>query len=213
MKASPSIGLMVTLMMFPQVVETIYSPALPHIAQGFGVATSTAAQTLSIYFIAFAIGVFFWGLLSDYIGRRRAMISGLVVYSLSVLCATMTESFDVLMTLRALSAFGAAVGSVVSQTMIRDAFTGSALGKVFAYMGIGISISPVVGMISGGILADHGGYPYVFTALSVLGFFLAGISLTTLAETMPDNYQKPKVLSTAKKLLTDACIWKNSLGS
>lgn len=52
MKTTPSIPLMVILMMFPQIVETLYSPALPHIAAGFDVPLALAGQTLSIYFLA-----------------------------------------------------------------------------------------------------------------------------------------------------------------
>ena len=57
MKTKPSIGLMVVMLMFPQIVETIYSPALGNIAQSFAVTYSQAAQTLSIYFSAFALPI------------------------------------------------------------------------------------------------------------------------------------------------------------
>lgn len=57
--------LLTALMMFPQIVETIYSPALTHIAHGFKVGAEEAAQTLSLYFFAFALGVVFWGRVCD----------------------------------------------------------------------------------------------------------------------------------------------------
>lgn len=46
----PALTLAVALMMFPQIAETIYSPALTDIAQGFGVSAAQAGQTLSLYF-------------------------------------------------------------------------------------------------------------------------------------------------------------------
>lgn len=55
--ARPPLWLLTLLIMFPQLVETIYSPALPHISSSFAVSHEQAAQTLSVYFIAFAIGV------------------------------------------------------------------------------------------------------------------------------------------------------------
>ena len=53
--------LVTALLMFPQIVETIYSPALTDISRYFSVSAVEATQTLSVYFIGFAIGVLYWG--------------------------------------------------------------------------------------------------------------------------------------------------------
>ena len=68
----PPLWLVVGLMMFPQMVETLYSPVLTQIASQFGVSEGQASQTLSVYFLAFAVGVVCWGRLCDLIGRRPA---------------------------------------------------------------------------------------------------------------------------------------------
>ncbi|MCZ1268859.1 MFS transporter, partial [Paenibacillus tundrae] len=78
--AVPSLLLMIVLIAFPQISETIYTPSLPDIAAALGVSNSSVQFTLSIYFIGFALGVFCWGWLSDLIGRRPAMLGGLIVY-------------------------------------------------------------------------------------------------------------------------------------
>ncbi len=70
MRRKLGLTLATALMMFPQIVETIYSPALTNIAKEFKVSAGQAAQTLSLYFFAFAIGVVVWGRLCDLIGRR-----------------------------------------------------------------------------------------------------------------------------------------------
>ncbi|WP_324612881.1 MFS transporter [Ferrimonas aestuarii] len=150
MMRKPSIWLMLTLLMFPQIVETIYSPALGSIARHFSVSYQSAAQTLSVYFLAFAVGVVSFGVLADKIGRRPAMLLGLGIYGVATLLATQTENFTLLLILRALSAFGAAVGSIVTQTMLRDSYSGAELGQVFSLMGIGLGLSPVLGMFLGG---------------------------------------------------------------
>ena len=41
----PPLWLLTLLIMFPQLVETIYSPALPDIARAFQVGSERAAQT------------------------------------------------------------------------------------------------------------------------------------------------------------------------
>ena len=94
--------------MFPQLVETIYSPALPGIATSYHVSSERAAQTLSVYFVAFAVGVAMWGWLSDCIGRRRAMMAGLLCYATGSLMAVVATDFSVLLLARMVSAIGAA---------------------------------------------------------------------------------------------------------
>ncbi len=72
-----SIPLAVVLLMFPQIIETMYSPALTSVKSTFGVSSNEAAQAMSIFFVAFAFGVVFWGRMCDVIGRRVSTILGL----------------------------------------------------------------------------------------------------------------------------------------
>lgn len=46
----------IALLMFPQLAQTLYSPALGDIGEVFGVGPERAGQTLSVYFLAFALG-------------------------------------------------------------------------------------------------------------------------------------------------------------
>ncbi|KDM93160.1 multidrug effflux MFS transporter [Photobacterium galatheae] len=210
MKVKPSLWLMVVMLMFPQIVETIYSPALGSISQSFAVSDTQAAQTLSIYFSAFAIGVAAWGVLADFWGRRPAMLLGLLIYSCAAFVAMQTESFTVLMIARAFSAFGIAVGSVVTQTMLRDAFDGEALGKVFSLMGLGIAISPVIGMFCGGQLSQAGGHQFVFFALFAMAIGLLIYNFFLLPETQTEK-QPLKLGALSARMLKDVQIWQSAL--
>ena len=80
-----SIPLAVALIMFPQIIETMYSPALTSVKNSFRISENQAAQAMSIFFIAFAFGVVFWGRACDIIGRRPSTLLGLVVFILSAI--------------------------------------------------------------------------------------------------------------------------------
>lgn len=204
---------MIVLMMFPQFVETIYSPALTHLAKAFDVPKETTLLTISIYFIAFALGVIFWGILSDYIGRRKAMLSGLITYALASVLALLATNFETILIARFIAAFGIAVGSVITQTMMRDSYTGVELAKVFSIMGIALSVSPVIGLLTGGLLSNHYGYWGVFTILATLSILLFGTSYFSLNETKQneDKITFSKVIALAKKMYTDTLLWKYAL--
>ncbi|MCS6122266.1 multidrug effflux MFS transporter [Shewanella baltica] len=211
MNIKPPLGLVVLLMMFPQIMETIYSPALPNIAENFAVSVAAASQTLSVYFMAFAIGVFCWGRLADIIGRRKAMLAGLVCYAIGSALALMVSDFSLLLMARILSAFGAAVGSVITQTMMRDSYSGEELAKVFSVMGMSLGISPVIGLLLGSVLSAYWGYQGVFVALMVSAIVLLFLSVKYLPETKPAHTQKIAIGELAIKMLSDSGIIKNTL--
>ena len=54
----PSLLLMIVLVAFPQISETIYTPSLPDISKALHVSNNEVQLTLSVYFAGFALGVF-----------------------------------------------------------------------------------------------------------------------------------------------------------
>ncbi|HEJ8098714.1 TPA: MFS transporter [Serratia marcescens] len=207
-----SLPLLVTAIMTPQLLETLYSPTLTAIRSDFGVSAAQAGQTLSIYFFAFALGVAFWGAFCDRFGRRPAMLAGLALYLVGAGLALLSGSFTLLLAARALIAFGAAVGSIVTQTMLRDVYQGPALGRMFALVGIALSISPLLGMFAGGALVAWGGSAAIFTAQAAWALALLLCSYGTLPETrrrQTATAAAPGIALTA--ILRDRHIWCSAL--
>ncbi|WP_332604765.1 multidrug effflux MFS transporter [Acinetobacter sp. ESBL14] len=207
----PPLWLLTLLIMFPQLVETIYSPALPYISNSFGVSHEQASQTLSVYFLAFAFGVVLWGWMSDTIGRRPAIISGLICYGIGTLLAITTTEFKILLFARMVSAVGAAAGSVVVQTMLRDSYESIKLASVFSIMGAALAVSPVFGLLSGGWLVSQWGHMGVFIALSSLALLLLILSATLLPETRPMHIPKMQIWTLATRMFHDYSLWQNAM--
>lgn len=209
MKHPLSLWLAIALMMFPQIVETIYSPALTDIASAFSVNAEQASQTLSLYFFAFALGVVFWGRACDTVGRRPTVLAGLLVYGIASMGALFISQFYLLLLLRMLAAFGAAVGSIGTQTAMRDSYQGHELAKVFSIMGIALAISPALGMLSGAGLVGLAGYRGVFIGLAILAIVLLLWSIYRLPETRPENVIKIPFMETFLRMITDKEIMIN----
>ncbi|EOD78889.1 Multidrug resistance protein D [Grimontia indica] len=208
---TPSLWLLGALLMFPQIAETIYSPALPNLAEAFGVSFDTASLTLSVYFSAFAVGVVVWGRLADTLGRRTAMLIGLTTYALGSVLAMLAADFHVVLLARVISAFGAATGSVVGQTMLRDSYEGAELGRVFSIMGMATAVSPVIGLILGSVVTTYSGYLGVFTTLLGLAVVLLVGSTFSLTETKPVHTRRVSLASVCRAMLRDGSIWKNAV--
>jgi Bcr/CflA subfamily drug resistance transporter len=206
------LSLMVATIMAPQVLETLYSPALTAIRSDFNVSAAQASQTLSVYFFAFALGVAFWGVMCDRLGRRTTMLAGLAVYLVGAVIALLSQHFTLLLIARATIAFGAAVGSIVTQTMLRDVYQGHALGKVFSTLGIALSLSPVLGMLAGGMLVAWGGSMAIFAAQWLLALVLLIWCWRVLPETQPVTVALAATATgNGWDILRDRQIWYSAL--
>lgn len=202
--------LMIILLMAPQILETLYSPALTAIRLGYQIGAAQASQTLTIYFFAFAFGVAFWGVICDKYGRRTAMLSGLALYASGALLALFSHSFTLLLASRAVIAFGAAVGSVATQTMLRDVYQGETLGKIFAIVGMALSVSPVIGLFSGGTLVYWGGSTAIFSAQAILALLLLSWCWRSLPETREQS-SGIRLIPCLRAMLQDKQIARSSL--
>jgi len=203
--------LAIALLMFPQIAQTLYSPALGDIGRVFNVGPQAAAQTLSVYFLAFAVGVVVWGRLCDRIGRRPAMLAGLAIYAIATLLGLRVSSFNGLLLAQMLAAFGAAVGSVVTQTVLRDRFKGAELAQVFSLVGVALAASPAIGLFTGASLVQVFGYRGVLGALLLLASLLWLWSCYTLVETRTAPTGHVGLFETLGRMLRDPGIWRSAL--
>lgn len=203
--------LAIALLMFPQIAQTLYSPALGDIGRVLNVGPQAAAQTLSVYFLAFAVGVVVWGRLCDRIGRRPAMLAGLAIYAAATLLGLRVNSFNGLLLAQMLAAFGAAVGSVVTQTVLRDRFKGTELAQVFSLVGMALAASPAIGLFTGASLVQTFGYRGVLAALLVLATLLWLWSWYNLAETRTVPTGHVGLFETLGRMLRDLGIWRSAL--
>ena len=149
-----------------------------------------------------------WGQLSDKIGRRQAMNLGIIVYLLGNLGLLFSPSFNYLLASRFIQAFGASVGSVVTQTIMRESFDGLTGAKVFSKVGAAMALSPAFGPLIGGIIQSYLGYRNVFSALIIMATLVLLYSYYRLPETRDTTkIVNVSLLKVTWRLLKDPIIW------
>lgn len=181
---------MIVLVAFPQISETIFTPSLPDLSDALNVSNSSVQLTLSIYFIGFAIGVFCWGWLSDFIGRRPAMLGGLIFYSIGSFMCLYAETITFLLVSRFIQAFGAATGSIITQTILRESVSGSKRHAMFAQISAVIAFTPAVGPLIGGWVDQAFGFRAVFFVLVAMSILLFIYAYFRLPETTDKSMRK-----------------------
>lgn len=212
-RSAPSLGLIITLVGFPQISESIFTPVLPQLQRTLKVSASRVQLTMSWYFIAFAIGVLAWGQLADRFGRRPTMLAGIAIYLIGNLGLSWSPTFDWLLLSRLVQAFGASAGSVITQTMMRESFSGIIGAKIFAKTSAAMALAPALGPLIGGCLQLYWGVHSVFTALFTLAVAVGGYAWARLPETQPVNAApvRPRHLQLCLRLLRDPVVWTYGL--
>ena len=175
-------------------------PTLESFSQLYQAPYSTVQFIISAYLLGLASSMPLVGFLSDKIGRRPVLLSGLVLFVIaSIFCST-TDSLNSLIFWRVIQGIGASVGSVMSRAMIRDVSNASetarSLSRVTAIMGISPMIAPVIGAIGYQIFGNPNGIFIITAAIGIL-------VLTAILLLLPETRNAALLESTSKEPWSD----------
>src|SRR4051794_1103586 len=102
----------------------MYLPSLPAIAAGLEATTGQTQLTLSAFLLGFAAGQFFYGPISDRIGRKPVLLFGLGLFTLASLICALSPNIETLIGARFLQALGASGPIVLGRAIVRDFYEG-----------------------------------------------------------------------------------------
>lgn len=183
----------------PFAVDT-YLPSMPSIAQDLSVPINKIEVTISIFLIFFALGQLVGGVLSDKIGRKKAVLIGLAGYSLSSLMLFFTTSLEFLYFFRATQAFLGAMATVNSGAIVRDLFHGKEAAKIFSAIASIMMIAPMVAPAFGSLVISFFTWNYIFLFLALYSFIVFLFIYFKLPIT--GTKSKTKIKEAYKKVLT-----------
>ena len=169
----------------------LYLPSLPSIALSFQSSTAAAQTTLSAFLFGFALGQVFHGPLSDRLGRKPVLLTGLVLFIGASFACAYASSMDLLIAGRFLQALGASGPIVLGRAIVRDLYEGARAGRELSRMGTVMGIVPALAPIVGGVIETHYGWRFSFTAMLAFGIVLGIIVIIGLPETLRGKTTEP----------------------
>lgn len=140
---------------------TVVGTAMPRVISDLG-GFDLYAWAFTAYALTSTLIIPLVGTLSDNIGRRPVLLSGIVIFSLGSVLIGVSQSMEQLIAFRALQGLGSGALMSMAFVTIGDIFTPIERGRYQGYTGAVWGISSIVGPLVGGFLTDHLGWRWVF---------------------------------------------------
>ena len=155
-------------------------------------ATSAQMQlVVSAYLLAFAVMSPVHGPLSDALGRRPVILTGIALYAAASIGCALSTSLPMLLVFRVFQGLCAGGGVIVGRTVIRDLYDGPEaqrlMSRVMMIFGVGPALSPIVG----GFLLRWGTWPLIFWFMGGFAVLLIVVIALTLPESHPPERRTP----------------------
>ncbi len=156
----------------------MYLPALPTIANDLHAETSAVQMSLLAFFIALALAQLLYGPLSDMVGRKIPLYSGLALFAIGSVGSALATNIDILVLFRFVQGLGAAAGMVIPRAVVRDLHTGVEAARLMSLLMLVFSVSPILAPLTGSVLISFFGWRGVFWAVFIAA--LAAIIIVTI---------------------------------
>ncbi|TDL98443.1 Bcr/CflA family efflux MFS transporter [Macrococcus brunensis] len=162
----------------------MYLPALPQVADDLSTSASTAQLSLTACLIGLALGQVLVGPLSDVIGRKKPLITVLIVYAFASLLCAFADNIVFLVVLRFIQGASGGAGAVISRAISSDMYQGKALTKFLSMLMLVNGLAPILAPVIGGLILSFSTWHMVFYILAAYGALMVILSLP-LDESLP----------------------------
>ena len=162
--ASPwMIAISVMLATFMEVLDTsIASVALPYIAGSLSATNDEATWVLTSYLVANAIVLPASAWFSLKFGRKRFLLTCIVIFTLSSFWCGAATSLGMILLARAVQGAGGGALQPLSQAILLESFPPDKRGSALAVFALGVVVAPVLGPTLGGYLTDTYSWRWAF---------------------------------------------------
>lgn len=164
----------VMLATFMEVLDTsVANVSLPHIAGNLSATTDEATWVLTSYLVANAIILPATNWLGNLFGRKRFLVSCIILFTLASALCGMAGSLGFLVLARVLQ--GAAGGALqpISQAVLLESFPPAKRGAAMAVFAMGVVVAPILGPTLGGWITDNYSWRWVFYINLPIGLLAA----------------------------------------
>lgn len=168
-----------------------FFPSLRAMAADLGIDNWQAQQLLTSFMVPYAVMSLVHGSISDAVGRRRVILTGLALYTLASLVCTLAPGYTTLLVGRVMQGAVAGTGHIVARAVVRDRYSGPQAQRVMSAISMLFALGPAVAPMIGGWVHVWFGWRAVFGTMALFGMLLLGYMWRKLPETHPLEKRVP----------------------
>ncbi len=166
----------------------MYLPGFGNVAEDFGVDISRVGLTLTSYLIGIALGQLAYGPLMDRFGRRRPLIGGLMLFTVTSLICAASWNLNILIAARFFMALGGCAGMVASKAIVRDLFEKKQVADVLSTLMLIMGVAPIIAPTVGGLVIGAFDWEAVFYILAAFAIIMLVLITYVLPESAKPNH-------------------------
>jgi len=178
-------------MLLASLGTSIANVGLPALAHVFNASFHAVQWVVLAYLFAITAVIVNAGRLGDRLGRRRLLLSGLLLFAAACALCAVAPSLPWLIGARVLQGLGAAVMMAMTLAMVGETVSRERTGRVMGWLGTMSAVGTAMGPSVGGMLLSLWGWRALFLVGAPLGMLAAALAFHYL----PADRQAPAATS------------------
>ncbi len=174
----------------PFSIDTVF-PAFPPMERDLAVDAVAMQQTISVYLLGYALMSLMHGPISDAVGRKRVILTGIAVFIAASIGCALAQTMPVMLLFRAVQGLSAGVGLIVGRAVVRDALDGHDAQKLMSQISMIFGVAPAIAPVVGGWLLGWSSWHMIFWFLTAFSVVLFALTAFALPETHPPEKRLP----------------------
>nr|WP_231743556.1 MFS transporter [Mycobacterium sp. GA-2829] len=192
--------------------STIAIVALPKIQDELSLSDAGRSWVITAYVLTFGGLMLLGGRLGDTIGRKRAFIAGVALFTIASILCGIAWNEATLVTARLLQGIGAAIASPTGLALVATTFPkGPARNAATAVFGAMTAVGSVMGLVVGGALTEVS-WRWAFLVNVPIGLVMIYLARTTLRETSKERMKLDAAGAILATLGCTAAVFGFSMG-
>ncbi|MGG1704590.1 MFS transporter [Bacillus paranthracis] len=172
MELKSMIRILAIVAFFVGLDSLLVAPLLPVITETISIPDGSGGLLITIYALCYGITAPVFGMMSDRVGRKRMIIIGFIIFSISTFCTRLAKNFEILLLFRGLTGLSGAMIMPSIFALVGDKVTYESRGKAMGTIMGAMIGSTVIGVPIGAFLSEIGNWQWTFYSIGLLTLFL-----------------------------------------